>query len=350
LSAGDILVVGGYGQVGLRIAAQLETEHPRRVVVAGRHPERAAWARVKRIDVDDPASIEAALEGICAVAACVRQREPHLLHAAIRRGLAYTSVAPPWIAWPDVAALHEEARRNGARAVLAAGLEPGISSVLARIGAEKVGRVDSVETALLLGVGDAYGADSTAFLLDEIAQTYDVTVEGRTEAIHAFERPARIDFPPPVGRRTAYSIPFRDQLYYPATLGARTAIARIALDPPWLGAALAKATKLGGRAWARRQSGHGTPRGLVERLRRRYASRDGFALVVDVRGGGRIVRSTLVGRFQARATAVGAAAIMTALVGGEVSTPGAWLAEQIIDPERFLARLEAQQLVPIVSQ
>jgi saccharopine dehydrogenase-like NADP-dependent oxidoreductase len=349
LSAGDILIVGGYGQVGLRIATQLETAYPHRVVVAGRHPERAAWARVRRIDVDNPASIEAALEEVCAVAVCVRQREPHLLRAAIRRGLAYTSVASPWIAWPCVAALHDEARRTGARAVLAAGLEPGISSVLARVGADRVGHVDSVETALFLSVGDAYGADSMAFLLDEIAQTYDVTVEGETEAIHAFERSARIDFPPPIGRRTAYSIPFRDQLYYPVTLGAQTAIARLALDPPRLGAALAKATKLGGRAWARRQNGHGALGGLVERLRRRYANRDGFALVVDVRGGDRTVRSTLVGRFQARATAVGAAAIMTALVAGEVKEPGVWLAEQVIDPQPFLARLEAQQLVPVTS-
>jgi saccharopine dehydrogenase-like NADP-dependent oxidoreductase len=348
MSARDILIVGGYGEVGLRMATQLEAAHPRRVVVAGRHPERAAWPRVQLIDIDDLASVEAALDGVCAVAACVRQRQPHLLHAAIRRGIAYTSIAPPWMTWPVVAALHEEARRTGARAVLASGLEPGISSVLARVGADRVGRVDSVETALLLGVGDAFGPDSMAFLLDEIAQTYDVTVGGRTEAIHAFERPARIDFPRPIGPRLAYSIPFRDQLYYPETLGVRTAIARLALDPPWLGSAVAKATKLGGRAWARRQSGQGALRGLVDRLRRRYADRDHFALVVDVHGGDRIVRSTLVGRFQARATAVGAAAIMTALITGEVSEPGVWLAEQVIAPQPFLARLEAHRIIPAI--
>jgi saccharopine dehydrogenase-like NADP-dependent oxidoreductase len=351
MSAGDILIVGGYGQVGLRIATQLEAAHPRSVVVAGRHPERAAWARAKRIDVDDPASVEAALDGARAVVACVRQREPHLLHAAIGRGLAYTSIAPPWLPWPAVVDLHKEARSRGARAVLAAGLEPGISSVLARIGAERIGQVDAVETALLLSVGDVYGADSMAFLLDEIAEQYDVTVDGRTETIHAFERAARIDFPPPIGSRIAYSIPFRDQLYYPATFGARTAIARIALDPPWLGGALAKATKLGGRAWARRHGGHGGAlHGLTERLRKRYADRDQFALVVEVRGGGRTARSTLVGRFQARATAVGVVAIVEALLAGEVSEPGVWLAEQVIAPQPFLARLEAHGLIPVISQ
>jgi hypothetical protein len=187
-----------------------------------------------------------------------------------------------------------------------------------------------------------------AFLLDEITQKYQVTIEGQAEEIRAFERPALIEFPQPVGPRRAYSIPFRDQLYYPATLGARTAVARLALDPPWLGAALAKLTKFGGRVWARRQSGHGALNGLAERLRRRYAECDQFALVVEVRGGGRTVRSTLIGRFQARATAVGAAAIVEALLQGEVSEPGAWLAEQVIAPAPFLARLEAQRLVPVI--
>jgi saccharopine dehydrogenase-like NADP-dependent oxidoreductase len=349
MSTGDILIVGGYGEVGLRIATQLEATHPRRVVVAGRHPERAAWTRAKRIDVDDPASVDEALEGTCAVVACVRQREPHLLHAAVRRGLVYTSIASPWLPWPAVVGLHEEARLTGARAVLAAGLEPGISSVLARIGAERVGHVDAIETALLLSVGDAYGADSTAFLLDEIAQEYETTIGGCPERTRAFERPVRIDFPPPFGSRVAYSIPFRDQLYYPATLGARTAIARIALDPPWLGSALAKVTRLGGRAWVKRMNSHGHALSrLVDRLRKRYTGRDQFALVVEVRSGDRRVRATLVGRFQARATAVGAAAIAEALLAREVSEAGVWLPEQVIPPRPFLARLEAHRLIPVI--
>jgi hypothetical protein len=148
----------------------------------------------------------------------------------------------------------------------------------------------------------------------------------------------------------AYAMPFRDQLYYPTTLGAHTAVARLALDPPWLGAALAKATRLDGRSWTKRQSVHVAMRTLVGQLRRRYADRDRFALVVEVRGGDRCVRSTLAGRFQARATAVGAAAIVEALVTGEVQEAGAWLAEQVIEPQPFLARLEAQGIVPQIPQ
>ena len=51
----------------------------------------------------------------------------------------------------------EEAVQTGARVILGAGLVPGLSNVLARIGADRVGQVESVETTCLLSIGDEYG-------------------------------------------------------------------------------------------------------------------------------------------------------------------------------------------------
>lgn len=76
----------------------------------------------------------------------------------------------------------------------------------------------------------------------------------------------------------------------------------------------------------------------------------GHALVVEVRGRGRMVRSTLVGRKQAVATATGVYAITEALWSREVQAPGVWLAEQVITPERFLARLAAHGIVPVSEE
>jgi saccharopine dehydrogenase-like NADP-dependent oxidoreductase len=38
----DILITGGYGTVGSRVAADLAPDYPDRVVVAGRSPKKAA--------------------------------------------------------------------------------------------------------------------------------------------------------------------------------------------------------------------------------------------------------------------------------------------------------------------
>ena len=67
-----ILITGGYGTVGRRVAAYLAPGYPDRVVVAGRSDERAArlaaelghGVRARRVDVGDPDSVEVALEGV----------------------------------------------------------------------------------------------------------------------------------------------------------------------------------------------------------------------------------------------------------------------------------------------
>lgn len=349
-SSNDILIVGGYGEVGHRLATQLEVSSPNRVIVAGRNPAQARGVRARRIDVDDPDSIERALDGISVVVACVRQRAPHLLRAAVRRGIGYTSIAPPWMPWPETEPLRAEAKRSGARVVLAAGLEPGITSVLVRAAADRLGQVDVIESALLLGLGDAYGADSMAFIFEEIGQRYSIIIDGKAHAVHAFERPKLVAFPAPIGRRRAYTMPFRDQLYYPATLGAKTAVARIALDPPWLSSVVAALLRLGLRRALQRGDARGAVHGWIEKLRGRYSGRSEYALVVEVRGAGRVVRSTLVGREQAAATAAGVGAIVEALWSREVAEPGVWLAEEVIAPEPFLARLAAHGIVPVIEE
>src|SRR5215217_3723382 len=98
----DILITGGYGTVGRRVAADLAPDYPSRVVVAGRSAEKAAQlavelghgARGRRIDVGDPVSVEAALDGVGIVMSCIDQAEPHLLRAAIRPGLHEHRTSP----------------------------------------------------------------------------------------------------------------------------------------------------------------------------------------------------------------------------------------------------------------
>lgn len=346
----DILIIGGYGEVGRRIAARLESAHPGRVVVAGRNPDRVTDLRSRRIDVDDPASIKSALPGVGTIVACVRQREPHLLRAAVGHGLAYTSIAPPWMEWPALAPLHDEAQRTGARIILATGLEPGISSVLARIAADRLGQVDAIETAVLLASGDAYGPDSLGFIFDELAQSYTIQVNGQAQPARAFGASTHVLFPSPVGQRRAYTMPFRDQLFYPMTLGARTAIARIAIEPPWVGKLISGLARLGAGAWNADPRKRAALERLSEKIRQRYADRNQFALVVEVRGAGRVIRSSLIGQRQADATAAGAVATAEALYMGEVERPGLWLAEQVLDPGPFLSRLAAAGLVPVVNE
>src|SRR5215216_7522203 len=214
LTGTDILITGGYGTVGRRVAADLAPDYPDRVVVAGRSTEKAArlaaelghGVRGRRVDVDDLDSVEAALDGVGVVMSCIDQAEPHLLRAVIRRGLAHTDIAPHLMTRRPTEAMKAEAAQTGARIVLGAGLAPGISSMLARMGADRVGAVESIKSNVLLSVGDTYGPASREYLLEEMALPYAVRIEDRELPTRPFAASARVNFPPPPRRAKVLSV------------------------------------------------------------------------------------------------------------------------------------------------
>jgi saccharopine dehydrogenase (NAD+, L-lysine forming) len=353
LSSQAVLIAGGYGVVGRRIAADLAADYPDRVVIAGRNPEHANataaaighGVRGRPLDISVPSSIAAALDDAAVVVSCIDQPQRGLLHAAIQRGLGYTDITPHLTELGRGAAyeqLNAAATASSARVLLGAGLVPGVSNVMVGALASTLGGVDTIQTSLLLSAGDASGPASLDYLLQELAMRFEVHVDGADHPAHAFSDPRVVVFPAPVGPRDAYLFPFSDQVLYPRTLHARTALTRLALEPAWLARVLALLVRTGAtRVMAQER----IRRRIVRARRNRAPHRDSqFALRTDVAHGERSGHATLVGRVQADATATAAAALVRALLDGEVAEPGAWMPEQVIDPPGFFSQLARRGL------
>lgn len=349
----DILIVGGYGVVGRRIAADLGPDYSGRVVVAGRHPARAAEAaaaighgvRGRGIDFTVTSSVTTALEGVAIVISCIDQPGRTLLWAAIERGLGYTDITPHLTELGrevDYETIAAAARASGARLVLGTGIVPGISSVIVRALADALGGADEIETALLLDARDVSGPASFGYFLQELAMPFDIHVDGTDRPVRAFSAPRRVEYPPPIGARLSYLFPFSDQVLYPRTMGVRTAVTRLAIEPGWLARVLSVAAASG----AARVLAIDKIRHLIARPRKDRPSDDGarFALRVDVRRGQNARYATLVGPTQADAAAVGAAGVARLLIEGDIREAGAWMPEQVVDPGPFLSRLDSRGL------
>jgi saccharopine dehydrogenase-like NADP-dependent oxidoreductase len=345
MTEGGILIAGGYGVVGGRIAAELAPDY--RVIVAGRHLEQARataatighGVRGRELDVTVEASIAAALHDIAIVMNCIDQPRRGLLHAAIERGLRYTDITPHLVelgrgAYDELGAA---ARACGARVVLGTGIVPGISNVIVRAVADTLGGADVIETSLLLSASDAAGPASFDYFLMELTMPFDVHVNGADRPAHAFSDPRVIEFPSPFGPRSAYVFPFSDQVLYPRTMGAQTVLTRLAIEPARVGRLLAALVRVGATRFV-------APECVRRTLSRRRPGRApgeeaGLALRVDVIHDGRSAQATLVGRAQADAAAAGASATVRALIEGEVSEPGVWMPEQVIHPPGFFSHL-----------
>ena len=352
-----ILIAGGYGVVGRRIASLLAADYP--VVVAGPHLDRAEacataighGTRGRQLDITDDASIDAALSDVRAVISCIDQPQRRLLWRTIARGLLYTDITPHLITLGRGQAFEEidaAARHSGARLVLGTGIVPGISNVIVRALAREVGgRVGAVETSLLLSASDSAGPASFDYLLQELTMRFDMHVEGVDRQVDAFSEPEEVTFPAPFGCRPAYLFPFSDQVLYPRTLGAKTVVTRLAIDPTRAARLLAGVIRVGGLNLLKfeglRHALAGRPRESSTETRPR------FALRVDVRNGDRRASGTLVGSAQADAAALGAAATAHAMLNGEIEGPGAWMPEQMLNPEPFFTRLRERGLKIVLS-
>ncbi|HKU38126.1 MAG TPA: saccharopine dehydrogenase NADP-binding domain-containing protein [Polyangiales bacterium] len=346
-ATGDILLVGGYGVVGRRIAALLAPDFPDRLVIAGRNLSNAEalcttlghGARARALDVRDEATLQRALTGAGTIVSCVAQPDQGLLRESIARGLAYTDISPRLAYWRPDERLKEHAVRTGARVVLGAGLSPGISNIMARKLAVELGPVESIETDIFLSLGDEYGPDSLHHLVDSITQPFTLFEHGRLRSAAPFTAGVSIAFPAPVGRRTAYLFPWSNVVSYPHTLGAKTSIGRFALAPAWLGAAVSVLVRSGARTWLKRLGGTAGTSAIIDRLKRKYAGDDAYALVVRVQGRTGVRETSLAGAHQADVTAAGAAAIVHPLASRSLSKAGVFLPEQVIEHDAYFERI-----------
>jgi saccharopine dehydrogenase-like NADP-dependent oxidoreductase len=280
---------------------------------------------------------------------CIDQPRRGLLRAAIERGLRYTDITPHLVELGSGAAYEEisaAARASGARVVLGTGIVPGISNVIVRALAHTLGGADVIETSLLLSASDASGRASFDYFVKELTMPFAVHVDGVDRPAHAFSDPRVIEFPSPFGPRSAYLFPFSDQVLYPRTMGAQTALTRLAIEPARLGRLLAASVRLG----AVRLVAQERVRNVLARRRSDRAPSEGarFALRVDINHDGRSAHATLVGGAQADAAAAGASATVRSLMEGEISDPGVWMPEQVIKPPGFFSHLARHGLTVVM--
>jgi saccharopine dehydrogenase-like NADP-dependent oxidoreductase len=321
--------------------------------VAGRHIAQAEamaaaighGVRGREININDVDSIARALDGIAVIISCIDQPRRGLLHAAIDRGLAYTDITPHLTELgrgSSYQAICAAAQASGARVVLGTGIVPGISNVIVRSLADSLGGADVIETSLLLTASDTSGPASLDYFAKELTMPFDVRVDGKDRPARAFTEPREIDYPSPFGRRRSYLFPFSDQVLYPVTMGAETVVTRLAIEPARLARLLAAVVRIGA---ARLLEGERVRHALAGR-RSHHRPHTGaqFALRVDVTCKGRSAHATLVGPAQADAAAAGASGTVRSLMEDEVSKPGVWMPDQVINPSAFFAHLTKQGL------
>jgi saccharopine dehydrogenase-like NADP-dependent oxidoreductase len=346
----DILIVGGYGQVGRAVADRLGHRFPSRVVVAGRSLERAeAFARLTdgrvrplQLDVTDPAAASAALDTVSVVVMCVDQPSAGFARTCLGQGVHYVDVTATYRIIEQIEALGGVAHAHGATAVLSVGLSPGVTNLLAWHTAAPFDEVERIDLSILLGLGDVHGTEALCWMIEASTRPFTLQTADGPAPVEALSGPRTVEFPPPFGQRVAYRIDLSDQHVVRRTLGAGVAESRVCFEPAWATELVAAAKRIGLLRWAGRLS----PRALAVLSRLLRWGSDTFVVQAEVRGlidGEKDVRMcALSGQREAEATGLVAAFVAERLYGAVVCGPGVFHIGEVLVPREVFAVLEAE--------
>ena len=158
------------------------------------------------------------------------------LDVSISLGVDYVDFGMPFDSTgPEFDAYSERCRSAGVTAMMGMGEEPGISDVLAVSGARKFQKVDEAhifdgDTASVEGL-DFFSSWSPVDLLDETSVPAAVLMDGKIEFIPPLSRRTEYDFPEPVGRLPVYSTNHDETYFMPTAIkGLKQATFNIGID------------------------------------------------------------------------------------------------------------------------
>ena len=309
-----VLLAGGGGVVGRRLAPLLIELDARPLLIGGRSAERAEHslsavraaggeAHFVALDLAAPPAAEAL--SVSAVVGLVNDPQDRLLSAPASAGVPYVDITR----WTTrLASAIARVALTGARAPLVfasgwmGGLLPRVAALLAH---ELGGAVDAIEGAIRYALADASGADSVEYV-DRLWIPFDVTQDGCLVTVRPLADARRVTV---VDRATVVRrLDTPEQWTLPLTLGASSVAVRLGLDSPVANSLLGLLSRIRFFRWFASERFRDFRRSLLwaPGTEARAGAPAAFRVDVTNRDGARRGMSLVSSRGQAQLTAVGA--------------------------------------------
>jgi short subunit dehydrogenase-like uncharacterized protein len=197
-----ILVVGGYGAFGARVAERLAREPALEIVVAGRSDDKArahaetlahtARARVTHAVLDAAAANPEALRALSADI-LINASGPFqhcvyaLPRACVAAGCHYIDLADARAFVTGIGVLDAEAKAAGVSVISGASSVPGLSSAAVQRMAEDLAHLDEVHIGISPGNSFDPGLATAASIIGQAGKAFTVRHGGRPLTVHGWQ-------------------------------------------------------------------------------------------------------------------------------------------------------------------
>ena len=217
----NILLLGGYGATGRPLTKHLLAQTNARVIIAGRHLDKAQSfvdslhserVRAQQVDATDPASLRQSLQGVdlMLVAAPTTHHTETVVRAALDAGVDYLDIQYADIKLDVLRAHEKEMLERNLCFVTEAGYHPGLPSAMIRYAASKLDCIESARTAGYLNMGNLQYTEA----VDELMEGF-VHYQAQVYRNGAWTKPGswdmrKFDFGEGIGVKTCYSMFFEE--------------------------------------------------------------------------------------------------------------------------------------------
>jgi hypothetical protein len=210
-----IIVIGGYGVFGSRLAERLAREHDLEVVIAGRSEDKAAaaaaalaarstaritWAVLDAETIDAADLARLAPNVVVNASGPFQSKDYRLARACIAARTHYVDLADARRFVTGITALDGAAKAAGVAVISGASSVPGLSSAVIRDLAAAFARIRAIDIAISPGNSFDPGVATTASILSWVGRPFTARMAGATRTIHGWQGLARAPFPG-LGRR-----------------------------------------------------------------------------------------------------------------------------------------------------
>lgn len=363
-----VLILGGTGRIGRKIAADLLAHTEAQVTITGRAPDVGIKLRQQLgdrcrfapIDLNDWICLLDSISQSDLVIHCAgpfHYRNAVVLKTCIDSGVNYLDVSDHPSFTCKAIALRAKAETAGITAIVNTGVFPGISNSMVRRDIEQLDEAQKVHLSYVVGGSGGAGLTVMRSTFLGLQRPFEAQLNGKRQKVQPYSDREVIDFPH-YGRVGVYWFDMPESFTIADTFPIETVMTKFGSVPRFYNYLTWSVARLWHPRLLRSQS-------VIE-----FLSRVSYAMtqISDRFGGtevairsevtgfkyGQRVRcvSTLVHPNTADAAGIGTGTIAELLLSGELKKPGVWAPEQAISTPMFEAAMQSrgveiqQQFVP----
>ena len=235
-----ILILGGTGQIGQQVAKDLLEHTSARITLTGRrnNPNSSLLTSenvsFRQLDLDWQDKLRQAIADHDLVIHCAgpfHRRDGRVLKACIAEKTNYVDVSDHRCLYEKIKPLRSEVESAGIIAICNAGVFPGISNSMVRLGVEQLDQPEKIE--LYYGVAGSGGAGETVMTTTFLGllEPFTVWQDGQWIPKQPYSEPQTLDFPAPIGKANVYWFDVAETFTFKESFPVQTVITKFGSIP-----------------------------------------------------------------------------------------------------------------------